>query len=485
MMNILSEFETVAAKWPSDIAIVHGSARIRYAEFDQAVSRLVAGFRRIGIEPGHKVGVLFPSGPEPIAATLAVVGVGAVIVFLSPLSNASEIAAIAEELGLDACCFAARFAEYVSMGRDAVTEHLSLFNVQEPVVISRRSHSTASDERQMLIQINAAAIRFSSGTTGKAKGIVVSHATALERAKVHFQSPPLRRDDVVLWLQSLDRLPGPIAYLLRGVKLVIGDVLKTGTLARVIRDEEVTQVYTVPMFFQTILNDEFAARDLDQVRHFLSGGTALGQQLADKFAAKFGHEIVEHYGLSETGTVFINESEDPRKRGSIGVPVLAEVKLLSGENRELTGEAVGELWVRCAGLFDAFYQPWRVRDAVLVDGWFSTGDVARRDADGFYWIVGRVKEMINVAGVKVFPQDLESILTSHDAVDEAVVFAVANQRFGEVPQAKVKLHTGADCTKQELLSYTNERLPIFKSLRGLEFVDSIAKTVTGKVKRLG
>src|SRR5678816_4524369 len=166
---------------------------------------------------------------------------------------------------------------------------------------------------------------------------------------------------------------------------------------------------------------------------FLSGGTALGQQLADQFWAKFGHEIVEHYGLAETGTVFMNESQDARKRDSIGLPGRTEVKLLCGDGECLTGEATGELLVRCAGLFDAYYQPWRLRQEVLVDGWFNTGDVSRRDADGYYWIVGRVKEMINVAGVKVFPQDIESILASHDSVEEAVVFAVPNKRFGEVP----------------------------------------------------
>jgi len=487
-MTILSEFEIIAAKWPNDIAVVHRGERLRYGEFAEAVRGLIAALRRVGIEPGQKVGVLFPTGPAPIAATLAIVGIGAVVVFLSPLSDAAEIAALTEEVGLDACCFAARFSGYLSSSQGTVAGEHQLFKGQEPVEMWRRAYTTdatGSAGRPLLVQSNAAAIRFSSGTTGKAKGIIISHSTALERAKVHFQSPALSRDDVVLWLQSLDRLPGALAYLLRGVKLVIGDVLETGTLAQVIQAEQVTQVYTVPMFFQTILSDEFAAQDLARVRHFLSGGTALGRQLADKFAAKFGQEIVEHYGLSETGTVFINESRDSSKRGSIGVPVLAEAKLVSSDNCVLTGESVGELWVRCAGIFDAFYQPWRPSDEVLVDGWFNTGDMARRDADGYYWIVGRVKEMINVAGVKVFPQDLESILTSHDAVEEAVVFATPNKRFGEVPHAKVRLRAGATCTRKELLTYTNDRLPLFKSLRGLDFVESIPKTATGKIKRLG
>ena len=484
-MNIFTEFEKIASQWPNDTAIVHKDDHITYAELEKSVHVLITALRRIGIVPGHKVGVLFPNGAEHIAATLAIVGIGAVIVFLSPLSSAAEIAALAEEVSLDAICFAERFGGYVSISPGAASGRLRLFKGQEPVVMRRRLCSSAGEERRLLVQINAAALRFSSGTTGKAKGIINSHDTILERAKLHFQSPPLNKEDAVLWMQPLGRLPGPLAYLLCGAKLVISDALETMTLGQVIHQERVSHVYTVPMFFRTILNDDFAARSLDQVRYFLSGGTALGQQLADQFWAKFGHEIVEHYGLAETGTVFMNESQDARKRGSIGLPVRTEVKLLSGDGECLTGEATGELLVRCAGLFDAYYQPWRLRQEVLVDGWFNTGDVARRDADGYYWIVGRVKEMINVAGVKVFPQDIESILASHDAVEEAVVFAVPNKRFGEVPHAKVTLRPGSDCSRKELLTYTNDRLPVFKSLRGLELVESIPKTITGKVKRLG
>jgi long-chain acyl-CoA synthetase len=483
-MNIQIEFETGAAQWPNDIAIVHRGKRIRYGELDAAVKVLIAEFHRLGIEPGDKIGLLFPNGPEHIAATLAILGLGAVVVFLSPLSSAAEIAALAEEVALDAICFAERFGGYLSSCPGSATGEVNLFNGQDPVAVWQWPCSNEREERRSLVQINAAALRFSSGTTGKAKGIINSHDTILERAKVHFQSPPLKKDDAVLWMQPLGRLPGPLAYLLRGAKLVIGDALDTGMLEQLIRVEGVTHVYTVPLFFRTILNDEFAASGLGRVRYFLSGGTALGQQLADQFSAKFGHEIIEHYGLAESGTVFMNESQDPRKRGSIGLPVRTEVKLVSAAGLCLEGEATGELLVRCAGLFDAYYQPWRLREEILADGWFNTGDVARRDADGYYWIVGRVKEMINVAGVKVFPQDIESILASHDAVEEAVVFAAPNKRFGEVPHAKVKLRPGSNCSRKELLSYTNDRLPVFKSLRGLEFVESIPRTITGKVKRL-
>ena len=137
-MNILSEFETGAARWPNDIAIVHSGKQIRYVELDDAVKVLTAEFHRLGIEPGDKVGLLFPNGPEHVAATLAIVGIGAVVVFLSPLSSAAEIAALAEEISLEAICFVERFGGYLASCPGSATGKVNLFNGQDPVAVWQR-----------------------------------------------------------------------------------------------------------------------------------------------------------------------------------------------------------------------------------------------------------------------------------------------------------------------------------------------------------
>ena len=162
-----------------------------------------------------------------------------------------------------------------------------------------------------------------------------------------------------------------------------------------------------------------------------------------------------------------------------------EAKLDSGGPAWIEGGEMGELCVRGPEMFDGYYRPWRLRDEVLEDGWFRTGDLARRDADGYYWIVGRVKDVINVGGVKLFPSEVEEVLLSHPAVEEAMVYGAPEPRFGEVAHAKVKLRSGAVCTERDLLQHVNERLSVFKALRSVEFVDEIPKTVTGKPRRTG
>jgi acyl-coenzyme A synthetase/AMP-(fatty) acid ligase len=120
---------------------------------------------------------------------------------------------------------------------------------------------------------------------------------------------------------------------------------------------------------------------------------------------------------------------------------------------------------------------------LLKHGWFHTGDLARRDRDGYYWLVGRTKTVINVGAVKVFPDEIEGLLLTHPAIEEAVVFGAPDRRFGEAPHAKVKLASGSHCTQRELLRYANKNLSLFKALRRIEFVDMIPKTISGKTKR--
>jgi acyl-CoA synthetase (AMP-forming)/AMP-acid ligase II len=191
---------------------------------------------------------------------------------------------------------------------------------------------------------------------------------------------------------------------------------------------------------------------------------------------------VQRYGLTETGPVLVNLSEDISKRGSLGTAAPG-CKIRLDNSTDSASADFGEIIVCCPGLFAGYYRPWMAKDSLLKDGWFYTGDLARRDRDGYYWLVGRTKTVINVGAVKVFPDEIEDLLLTHPAIEEAVVFGAFDPRFGEAPHAKVKLASGSNCTQRELLRYANQNLSLFKALRRIEFVDAIPKTVTGKTKR--
>ena len=485
-MHLFSILEDSAKKWPEDTAVVHDGRSLRYRDLFSAAESLAQELRALGMEEGDKVGVMFPNGPEYIAVAFAVLRIGAIVVSIPPVLKVGEVASFAKEMALDGFCCSDRFVSLIPRAEyKNVACRVSIFSGRDPLFLTRTRQGVPQSERELLLEIKAATIRSSSGTTGKAKGIIVSHDSLLERAKTYCEAPPLQKGDNVLWLRPMAR-PEIYAFVLQGTKIVIGDAMDTRSLARLTRQHSVTHIYAGPMFYRMMSSEkDIAAEDLRGVRYFLSGGSALGKQIADAFAVRYGREIIEHYGLAECATVLINLSQDPSRRGSVGKPFRAEVKLVSAGGSQLDGEGTGDLLVRSPGLFDAYYKPWRLRDEVLEDGWFRTGDIARRDSDGYYWIVGRTKEVINVGGVKVFPYEVEKALLTHPAVEEAMVFGAPEPRFGEVPHAKVKLRSGAVCVARELLRYVNERLSVFKALRSVEFVDEIPKTVTGKPKRTG
>jgi acyl-CoA synthetase (AMP-forming)/AMP-acid ligase II len=256
-------------------------------------------------------------------------------------------------------------------------------------------------------------------------------------------------------------------------------------LSSTLREHRVAQMHAVPVTFRTMIDDDtITASDLRDVKYLVSTSSALPNSTAEAFRGRFGREVVQHYGFGEGARGMANWSEDAGKRGSVGLPAAGYECKLDGVSAEGNGTAaVGELLLRGPCLFDGYYKPWRLRDEVLEDGWFRTGDIARRDADGYYWIVGRTKEVINVGGMKVFPQELEDILLAHAAVEEALVYGAPAPRFGEAPRAKVKLRPGMRATEKEIMDFANAKLSIFRMLRSVELVDEIPKTPTGKPRR--
>ena len=488
-MNLFSILEEAAKRRPEDTAIVHDGREFRYSDLHRAAESLALTLRKAGVQAGDKVAVFCPSSPEYIVGFFAVLRAGAIMVPFSPALKAGEVAGLTEEMELDAICYSAQFEPlFVNWAEPALAEaSLSLSESRAPLRIRLAARrGTAQSEREQLVGINAAAIRFSSGTTAKAKGIVVSHATLMARITSDYEVPPMAREDGVLWLLSMARgLPSTLgACLLGGAKLVVGDAMDPRRNLRLIREHALSRVHATPLFYRMMVTEEGVdVGALRAVKHFFSTSASLPAEVADAFQRKFGREIVQSYGLSECGRIFLNHVEDANKRGSVGMPLTGYKVKLAPSDSESSGGDVGELLVRGAGMFDAYYKPWRLREEVLEDGWFRTGDLARQDSDGYYWIVGRVKQMINVGGVKVFPYEIEEMLLSHPAVDEAMVYGVPEARFGEVPRARVKLRSGAVCTERDLMRYVNEKSSVFKALRGVEFVEEIPKTVTGKAWR--
>ncbi|MCU0265686.1 MAG: AMP-binding protein, partial [Actinomycetia bacterium] len=214
------------------------------------------------------------------------------------------------------------------------------------------------------------------------------------------------------------------------------------------------------------------------------GGASLPVEIIKDVKARFGIQILEGYGLSETSPVatFSDPDRDPRP-GSIGIPIWGvECKLVDGEWNELTDlDQIGEIAIRGHNIMKGYYNRPEATAEVIKDGWFRTGDLARRDADGFYYIVDRAKDMIIRGGYNVYPREIEEVLMSHPAVSLAAVIGVPDQTHGEEVKALVILNPGAEITEAELGEWCKETMAAYKYPRVIEFVASLPMTATGKI----
>jgi long-chain acyl-CoA synthetase len=473
-----------ATNWPDDIAQIRGPHKVTFLQLRTAAERLASKLLQANITPGHKIGLMCPNGPEYVIGSFALFLIDAVVVPVFPGLKELEITALDADLQLDGfCCTPALGASLP----ESFTNRPLRVDLTEPsttfCIHKFYEKDRCADKR---FDGKAPLIRFTSGTTSKAKGVIIPQSAMVEYTRRFADAYAIGKNDCILNLLSMAHIFYQVtAGMLCGAKLVVHDASDVGAIGAIIRREKVTHIEAAPSFYSLgLASGEWRPEDFRRVRYITSCGAPLTDSVAAAFRKRFNREIVQRYGLTETGPVLINTDEDGRKRGSLGIPAPGcEVRLSAAG--EAASPDFGEIQIRCDGLFDGYYSPWTPRAEILRNGWFSTGDLARRDADGYYCITGRTKTVINVGAVKVFPNELESIFLAHEEVKEAQVYAAKDSRFGEVPHAKIVLQPGSTRTPRELLRYVNRSLSVFKAVRQIDIVDHLAKTQTGKIKRHG
>lgn len=485
-MNLFSILDQAAVKWPDAIAVVDYRRRMTYREIHAAAESLASDLQQAGIRAGDKVGVLFPRGAEDIIVCFAAARLRAVVVQISPASKTAEIARLSENLNFDALVYSPEYEPLIPRHERAPLRNRAGAEPFSVCIQRAGERRTSAAEREQLLTLNAAAIGFSSGTTSESKAIILSHDALLARARIEAECFSIGAGDSILYLLSITYgfAPPAAAAILSGARLLVADAGAPQRVHQLVAEHGVSLVYAAPLNYRMILNEETSAAECFRGAKFLvSTGSRLPDSVLDEYCRRVGHEIVNRYGLNECGMVCANLSRDFTKRGSIGTPAGSAVRLSGEGGASTSDEFNGELLVRGPGMFEGYGSPWRPREEFSEEGWFRTGDLARRDKDGYYWIIGRIKDMINVGGLKVTPTEIEDVLLSHPKVEEAFVFGVADARFGEVPHAKIKLVAGSRAKDTEILRYIRDRVAFYKSPRAIEIVDQLPKTATGKITR--
>lgn len=459
-----------AVERPEILAVADGAQRLTWAGLAQAVASAADRFRDQGLLPGDRVALCAGDGAAALVAALAVLQAGGVHApvdhTLAPPEVAALVAALKTPWRLD-------------LARGATVADLAA------ATLTATGHVRGADP---LGADASAFLRLSSGTTGAAKGVLLSHATLVERVVAANRGLRLGPDDRVLWLlpMAYHFAVSILLYLHHGVAIVFGNALRATGTAAIAREHAVTFAYGSPWHIRR-LAELPAGQDLPpSLRTVVSTTTALDATAAADFRARHGLGVRQGLGIIEVGLPFLSAGSVGERPGELGPPLPDfRVEILDEGGDPTPVGQPGELAIGGPGLLDAYLEPWRPRAAVLHRGLFRTGDRAERGADGGVRLLGRLKDVINVGGVKVFPLEVESVLDAHPWVVGSRVRAAPDPRLGEQVHAEVQLKPGQDVTKvhDELSAWCAERLAPLKRPAGYTVVEKLAMTASGKVMR--
>jgi long-chain acyl-CoA synthetase len=335
-----------------------------------------------------------------------------------------------------------------------------------------------------------AVLLYTSGTTGRPKGAELSHFNLFYNAEfASTRLMPLDASTVALTVLPLFHSFGQTVFqngvLRAGGTLIYLPRFEPKAAFELMHEHRATFFGGVPtMYFALLHYPEASQYDLTSLKYCVSGGSAMPVEVMRAFDEKYGVNILEGYGLSETSPVAsFNVLDRPKKAGSIGLPIDGvEFKLVDDAGATITEPMVpGEICIKGHNVMRGYYKRPEANAEVIKDGWFTTGDIAHRDADGYYFIVDRKKDMIIRGGFNVYPREIEETLYAHPAVAEAAVIGVPHESHGEEVKAVLALKPGAKASAEEIIAFSKERLAAYKYPRIVEFRESLPKTATGKI----
>jgi long-chain acyl-CoA synthetase len=469
-------------------AVRHEDMTVTYARLADLSARTARFLREHGTSPGDRVGLMLPNLPEFAVAMYGALHAGAVAVPMNVMLKHREVAFQLRDSGARLVLAGQGCADEAEAGaREAGTEFLVVAPGDGLVELV----GELDPEPRMTEQrgSDTAVILYTSGTTGVPKGAELSHANLRSNASTFLRVLALEPDDVVFGALPLFHAFGQTCGLhtsiAAGACLSLMPRFEPGAALELIRRDRVTVFEGVPTMYAAMLHHpQHREFQLPSLRLCVSGGASLPLEIMRGFEAAFGCAILEGYGLSETAPVAsFNQRDRPRKPGSIGTPIEGvEMRLVDDSGQPVSLGEVGEIMVRGPNVMKSYWQqPEATAETVTADGWLHTGDLAKMDEDGFFFIVDRKKDVIIRGGYNVYSREVEEVLYEHHAVRECAVVAVPHPELGEEVGAAVVLQPDTSATAPELREFVRERIAAYKYPRLVWFMTELPKNAQGKI----
>ncbi len=479
---------------PDKIALQWRDESITFGEFNRRIDSVASSFTRLGFGRGTSVVVMMKNRPEFLETTSGVTRMGGSAVAISWRSTVAELIYLATHCGARAIVFDADLWPTVEQARKELPNIQAFFTVGGRVKgcshFDELLEGSTSFTEVAGAADDAAVVIYTSGTTGKPKGAVRKFPKdALPAAMRFLAETPMRVDDVHLAVCPLYHSTAigflTFTHLLGGTAVILDEFKPEGFLAAVDR-YGVTTTAVIPTMLHRVLGldeDTLAKYNTRTLRAIFSGGAPLPGPLATQTMDHFGDILFNFYGATETAIVTLAKPADLRAAPTTIGPAVPgnDIRLLDDAGREVRVGQVGELYVKNKMLVSGYHRDQSATRDSMKDGYFSVGDLARKDRDGRYFIEGRKRDMVISGGVNVYPAEVEGVLELHVSVAECAVVGVSDPEWGERVRAFVVRRIGHELDEGELKAWTRERLAGPKVPRDFVFLDALPRNPTGKV----
>lgn len=502
-LSLASVLAEAARRYPERTAVVDGELRVTYAQLWREARGYAAALRERGVGPGDTVALLVPNVVDFPRAYFGALAAGAVVVPVHLLLTASEAAYVLRDSGADLLvCHGSMRDTGMAAAGEAGVPVVTVGPTPEPDDAPGSLPAPLEERSRQVTPLptyatrapdDTAVVFYTSGTTGEPKGALLTHLNLVLNATVNvFDANDVRPDDVVLGCLPLFHTFGQTVAMNGtfrvGGTLVLLARFDGGMAIDLMRREGVDVFHGVPTMYHALLEAAAGREDLPRLRLCISGGASLPVAVLERFRQVFGATVYEGYGLSETSpTATTNQPHFGVKPGTIGHPLWGvEVEIARAEVEEridlLPVGELGEIVIRGHNVFAGYLGRPEATAQVMVDGWFRSGDLGHKDADGFITVVDRTKDLIIRGGFNVYPREVEEVLVRHPAVAQVAVVGIPDPVQGEEVCAVVVPDKSADApAATELIDWCRERVGRHKYPRRVDFLDELPLGPSHKV----
>ena len=517
--DMLSLYRAALAD-PAAPALVYFDGEISYGELDAHSDALAVWMATAGVTPGDRVTIILQNVPHFVIAMVAAWKLGAIPVPANPMYRRDELAklfadcepavvvahddqastAIAglEKAGRAAKVLSVSAHDFQTRGEARVLpERIATPAGTTDFLAAVTTHAGATPPKRTPGPDDLGLLLYTSGTTGQPKGAMLRHSGMAFTSQIFRDWAPVAAGSAILGIAPLFHITGIIAHV--GVafssrsRLILHYRFEPSLVLDVIRERRPTFTGGAITAFNALMNAPgVSAADFASFEGLMSGGAPIAPALADAIEAKLGQTVFPAYGMTETtspthiGPKNRRPPVDPATGAmAIGVPIQDTEAMIAGDDgRPMPVGEVGEVWMRGPQIMAGYWNKPEQTAEALSDGWMHSGDVGFMDADGWFYLVDRKKDMISASGFKVWPREVEDVLVAHPAVREAAVVGEPDAYRGETVKAFVSFKPGQSAELAEITAHCRERLASYKVPRMIEVIDELPKTLTGKIQRV-